>query len=598
MRPSRAACSKSRATPTSAAGNTLSLDGGTRTSAGFTTGRAVSFGANGGTIDTGANTLVLSGVLSGGGALTKIGSGQLSLSGVNTYTGATTVSAGMLFLDNSSASATSVGVNGTIAGTGTIRGNLANGGRLSPGASPGTITVNGNFTQTATGTYAAEIASATSFDKLVVTGTASLNGALAVTGLNGFVPGVGQSFTILTAGGGVTGTFASVTSPWDHLSAMLGLQVVYNPGDVTLTMAQRPFASLTGSANQLAVGGAVDGAIALAAIPNLRAALNTLPTDAGVRAALDQLSPQRYEHWFAQAAYSSDATVRAAENRLADLVRKPRTGLWFELVRRETHFDASDESPKAKGTANGLIVGADTAVTPDLKLGLLFSYTDENLALDDAGSATTTGRFTGAVYTRYFAGPFLLEATGGIGTAKLTSRRVIDIPGAAAVAAGKADSYESFLNARVGYPLVLHGTEFMPYVAVKFMGWNANNFTETGAGDANLAVDRQTANSLASRVGFTAARSFSSHAGTRFTTRLDLAWRNESENDPREIGATLGGSDFTVETRRPATSGVTAGVGLDAALGEKFTAYLRLDSEWSTAADQAFGAQAGLTYHF
>ena len=53
-----------------------------------------------GTFDTQANAVTLSGIISGSGALTKIGTGSLTLLGSNTYSGGTTISAGTLQLGN------------------------------------------------------------------------------------------------------------------------------------------------------------------------------------------------------------------------------------------------------------------------------------------------------------------------------------------------------------------------------------------------------------------------------------------------------------------------------------------------------------------
>lgn len=51
------------------------------------------------TFDTTVNTITLSGVLSGSGGMVKAGGGTLELSGANTYTGDTTVNAGILKLN-------------------------------------------------------------------------------------------------------------------------------------------------------------------------------------------------------------------------------------------------------------------------------------------------------------------------------------------------------------------------------------------------------------------------------------------------------------------------------------------------------------------
>ena len=67
------------------------------------------------TISTDAGQLSISGVISGAGALTKVGSGVLSLSGANTYTGVTNINAGIL--EANAASALGTLASGVFVGT-------------------------------------------------------------------------------------------------------------------------------------------------------------------------------------------------------------------------------------------------------------------------------------------------------------------------------------------------------------------------------------------------------------------------------------------------------------------------------------------------
>lgn len=91
---------------TNAAAN-LVFDGGALQYTGVTASTNRNFTINTGKtaiFDITMNTLTLSGVSTAtNGGLTKIGAGTLTLSGANTYTGATTVSAGVLNIQNSSA---------------------------------------------------------------------------------------------------------------------------------------------------------------------------------------------------------------------------------------------------------------------------------------------------------------------------------------------------------------------------------------------------------------------------------------------------------------------------------------------------------------
>jgi hypothetical protein len=107
-------------------------------------------------------------------------------------------------------------LGGVLNGTGTIIGNVNNtAGTVSPGASPGTLTIDGNYVQGSGGTLAIEIggtAAGTQYDQLVVTGDATLGGALDVALINGFVPASGDSFTVVQ-GGTVSGEFAATSFP-------------------------------------------------------------------------------------------------------------------------------------------------------------------------------------------------------------------------------------------------------------------------------------------------------------------------------------------------------------------------------------------------
>ncbi|KXO75778.1 hypothetical protein AYJ56_09905 [Brucella anthropi] len=101
-----------------------------------------------------ATNQTFAGTISGTGGIVKQGIGTQTLTGVNTYSGLTSVTAGSLIIGDTRATSASiagnvtVGAGATIGGHGRIGGDLTLtwGSHLSPGASIGTLTVDGNLT--------------------------------------------------------------------------------------------------------------------------------------------------------------------------------------------------------------------------------------------------------------------------------------------------------------------------------------------------------------------------------------------------------------------------------------------------------------------
>jgi hypothetical protein len=178
----------------------LTMNGGTLATTNLLaangTGTAIVF--NGGTLQTGQSNV-------NKGTPLVIGNGALAARlDLNPAGGTHVVADGL-----------SISPNAQLTGVGTISGNLTSAGRLAPGNSVGTLTVNGNATMTGNvSSLAIELGGATpgSYDRLTVAGIATMAGMLQLTLVSGFVPQNGQTFAIVTAPT-VAGQFASVITP-------------------------------------------------------------------------------------------------------------------------------------------------------------------------------------------------------------------------------------------------------------------------------------------------------------------------------------------------------------------------------------------------
>lgn len=248
----------------------MNSDAGTMTLNG-----AITNGANALTVGGSGNTLVAGAIGNGAGGLVKDGSGTLTLTGTNTYTGDTTVNAGILRVNgtNSGAGLVSVASNATLGGTGSISGAVNVTGILSPGASVETLQT-GALTMNPGSTFAYEVDSSASLGigaDLLIAGSLSLdNVILDLTDLAGTPAAYtnGTVFTLFNYGGSaITSGFAGIA---DNSTFTLGgheWQIDYNAtaggsnfagqytygNYVNLTAIPEPRAALIGGLGLLAL---------------------------------------------------------------------------------------------------------------------------------------------------------------------------------------------------------------------------------------------------------------------------------------------------------------------------------------------------------
>lgn len=232
----------------------LSNDFGTTSNQGFYAGAGSGTFNNQGTLrkTTGSNTGItqFAGIAFSNTGIVEVQAGDLGFGGVG---GAFTQTAGVTRLAGGGvvSSVTLDIQGGALEGVGTVSANVASSGELRPGSSPGALTIEGSYAQTASGSLTIEIGGRTAgseFDTLSVTGAATLAGRLDIQLVGGFEPDLGDRFAILDLGSRV-GTFATVDGrdigngksfQEDYLDTAVALDVV--AGGATETPTATPSA--------------------------------------------------------------------------------------------------------------------------------------------------------------------------------------------------------------------------------------------------------------------------------------------------------------------------------------------------------------------
>ncbi len=545
------------------------------------------------------------------------------------------VSAGHLRVDGNLTTYALNLAGGVLSGTGTVRTLAAinTGGRIEPGNSIGTLTIDSLYNQRADATLAIEI-DRTSADKLVVTGAADLDGTLAVSLLpGGTVPLENTTYTILTAAGGVTGTFATIE---DALPGALKVEKIeINANDVKLTVTAQDFATLALTGSQRSIGGAldslrgtgdaqVDAVLSYLAIltPEARGALfnqltpvQTNSQTASGFAYATALSSQLGARLAAirSGAQGVDvAQLRFAGTQLAGIGNDPDV-----IVTAVNRANALKDEMQADGfplqpsfalpdnlgvflsgdlsfgdttlpggtedfTTGGLTAGVDYRFTPHLVLGLAGTYsaTTADISFGGASESRALGL---TAYGAYQTGGWFADAYAGAALTSHDSSRIIFAGSTRLEAQGNTDGTTLTAGTRLGYLATMGDWQFGPLASLDYAKSKSDAYQEKGAGGLSLNIAETDASSLTSMLGAQAALSMTLGAAD-IAPYASAGWVHEFHDDaPVSIAAFAGSPATSFQT-----TGLTkdsdwarGGLGISARLGDDMLLNLGVNKDFA-----------------
>jgi autotransporter-associated beta strand protein len=528
------------------------------------------------------------------GSLLKVGTGTLTLAGINTYTGTTDVNAGTLSVNGSiaSSSLTTVNAGGTLGGNGVVGNTTINGGRLAPGNSIGLLTVHGNLLFTAAASYMVEISPANA-DRTNVTGAATLGGATVNAS---FAAGtyVNKQYTILNAGGGVTGAFNGPVNSnlpngfksslsYDANNAYLNLEIVLaqysglNGNQQNVANALANFFNTTDGIplvfGTLTPAGLtqVSGETATASQQTTFDAMNlfmgvlTDPFIAGRGdpAAPSGPAPQFAEQNDAARAYAANGSARATREReaYAAVYRKapamadpylPRWSVWTAGYggSQTTDGNAASGSNNTRSSIGGVAVGADYRFSPTTIAGFALAGGATNFSVNGLGSGRSD-LFQAGAFVRHSVGAAYITGALAYGWQDITTDRTVTIAGTDLLRARfDANAFSGRVEGGFRFVTPWMAMGVTPYVAGQFTRFDLPAYAEQAIAGANtFALTYAAKNVTAPRneLGLRADKFWSMQDGI-FTLRGRAAWAHDY-NTGRAIGATfqtLPGASFVV----------------------------------------------------
>jgi outer membrane autotransporter protein len=417
-------------------------------------------------------------------------------------------SSGILVVDGTLVGTGGVGINagGRLQGSGMVTGNTTIAGTIAPGNSIGTLHVAGPYTQAAGSFYEVEIDSAGNSDLIDVSGTATLNGGtVRVVPFPGFA--LTTPYTILTATGGVTGTFAGATMGFS--SAFLSPELTYHTNDVTIAVAQTAsFASAGLTPNQRA---AAEGADSLGLGNPVWNAVAMLPSAAEAPPAFDAISGEVHASAKSMLIEDSrfvreaiDARLRAAfagvganaapvvtygkDGRKTARADTDRFAVWGHAFGSWGKWDSDGNAAALTRDTGGFVFGGDAAVGETWRLGLMAGYSHSSFDVKNRSSSGTVDSYHLGAYAGTEIGQFSLRFGGAYSWHDIETARGVAFPGFSDSLSANYDAATAQIFGEAGYRIDIGAASFEPFANLAYVNLHTDGFTEKGGAAALRAA--------------------------------------------------------------------------------------------------------------
>jgi T5SS/PEP-CTERM-associated repeat protein len=485
--------------------------------------------------------------------------------------------------------------SGTLMGSGTLSltgGNLTVNGTLAPGNSPGTFFVSGgNLLMGTTSVWDQQIYSSSVYDRVVVTGSAFLNGTMNITTFGNGGLQFGQKYNFLTASGGISGAFSSIVAPEGFRGRLL---LSGNKTQANILIAPASYTQLAANRNQSNVATALNSFIPYASGDQqvVSTSLDSL-TASQYNQAFNAIMPTFYQQiatiafnnanaqnmqlvqrlWGLRVAEGGGFSMSGlADNMLLlegqgdgkgvldskkDILRPGLDNHWGMFVDGNGIFAQANSgnmlpgyNSQSGGVTTGLTYKWNESVGTGIYCGYQGTYTKSGA--DGSGLGTGSSLIDNAVRFGVFGtygqkdgkGLFVNALAGG-GYHNFQATRIIQYAGMNRTANSAPGAGELDTMLAAGYDIKKGKFTFGPTASLQYTYLGVNSLNETGAQSLSFNSGGWNSSSMLSSVGAHAAYSWVAHKNILVVPQVNLSWQHEFMQNPYAISGNLGGTSPT-----------------------------------------------------